>query len=485
MRKRRFFGGIATLAFSLAACGVATASPERDVTVPADPTMIDFVDPSKVGGLVTRTLTEGDSGDRQVHVSYPEFNAAPKLNEAVSKEAARRLHDFVRSTRTGGLEPRPELNMDWALDAATDDLIGVRLRTGEFLGSNWGNSTTTLWYDKQSDQAFTSPGLLDGDNGLHGVAELVRKQLVKRGPEVDQNEVTASENLFDSLAFNRAGDLVAEFDDCQVGPCSLGRVAVAVPARQVEPLLSPAGRRAQDLVRETDMVAPLVAPKMMMSRSPDAVSQNAGSVDCKVRKCVALTFDDGPGPYTARLLDLLQQADGRATFFTLGANASADPAILRRMSKEGHLVANHSWAHRDLAKLSSSKIADTLGRTQDTIAGAIGQTPTLVRPPYGAVNADVRTVARRLGVSLINWDVDTQDLRDRDPGLIAQRAVRGAHDGAIILLHDIERTTVDAVPDILNRLKGKGYALVTVPELYGSSGMRPGNVYASGTVSAP
>ncbi|MFI6604438.1 polysaccharide deacetylase family protein [Nonomuraea sp. NPDC050536] len=485
MCKRRFFGGIATLALTLAACGVATASPERDVTVPADPTMIDFVDPAKVGGLVTRSLTEGESGGRQVHVAYPEFKAAPKLNEVVGKEAERQLRDFKRSTSTGGLKPRPELNMEWALDAATDDLIGVRLRTGEFLGANWGNSTITFWYDKRSDEAFTSTGLLDGDKGLHGVAELVREQLIKRGPEVDQNEVTASRDLFNSLAFNRAGDLVVEFDDCQVGPCSLGRVAVAVPARRVEPLLSPAGRRAQHLVRETALVAPLVTPRVSVTRNPDAASQDAGSVDCKARKCVALTFDDGPGPYTARLLDILQEFDARATFFTLGANASTDPAILRRMSREGHLVANHSWAHRDLTKLSSSKIADTLGRTRDTITSAIGQTPTLVRPPYGGVNADVRTTARRLGVALVNWDVDTLDWRDRDPEVIARRAVHGAHRGAIILLHDIQRTTVDAVPDILNKLRGKGYAFVTVPELYGAAGMRPGYVYTSGAVSAP
>ncbi|NUR27987.1 MAG: polysaccharide deacetylase family protein, partial [Catenulispora sp.] len=385
---------------------------------------------------------------------------------------------FERSTPANAPNPRPELNMDWQLDAMTEDVIGVRLRTGEFLGANWGNSIVTYWYDRPTDTAFSSPGLLDGERGLRGVADLAREELGDRGEEVDQHEVTADSALFDSLSFNRNGDLVVEFDDCQVGPCSLGRVAVAVPARQVEPLLSAAGRRAQVQVREAATPAPTATPRVTITHSPEAASNLTCSVDCGgKRKCVALTFDDGPGPYTDRLLDVLREQDARATFFAVGTNAVAYPWLLRRMSNEGHLVGNHSWSHRDLSKLSTSKIADSLGRTQDMITDAIGQTPALMRPPYGAVDGNVRAVARKLGLKPVMWDVDPRDGSYRDPAQLADRVVRETRNGSVVLLHDIQRTTVDAVPDILKQLRGKGYSFVTVPELYRTA-QRPG-------VSAP
>jgi peptidoglycan/xylan/chitin deacetylase (PgdA/CDA1 family) len=204
-------------------------------------------------------------------------------------------------------------------------------------------------------------------------------------------------------------------------------------------------------------------------------------VDCAEAKCVALTFDDGPGPFTGRLLGLLREAQARATFFTVGSSAAAQPELLRRMSSEGHLVGNHSWVHRDLSKQASSKIADSLGRTEDTIAAAIGQAPTLVRPPYGAVSGDLRDIARQHGFSLVTWDVDTGDEQGAKAADIANRAVREAHPGAIILMHDTHQETVDAVPDILKRLRGKGYSFVTVPELYGSAGMQAGRLYRSGS----
>ncbi|MFC5833693.1 polysaccharide deacetylase family protein [Nonomuraea insulae] len=477
MQKSRFFSGIALLALSASGCGLAAVSKERDVVVPAEPTLIDFVDPATVVGLSTRTLTEGDStGSRYVHINYPELSGAPALNRALTAQAERQLRDFRSRTRATTY-PRPELNVDWQLAAATPQAIGIRLRTGENLGANWGNSTRTYWFDPSNHKAVDSTGLLAGKQALKRLATLVWDRLEERGPQVER----ADGDTFDSMAFNRNGDLVVEFDDCQIGPCSLGRLAVAVPAKQVAPLLSGLGLRAQESVRKAaSSAAPGDTPHFPPTTSPDAVSSRAGSVNCAEAKCVALTFDDGPGPHTGELLDMLKKERARATFFTVGSNAAARPDLLRRMSLEGHLVGNHSWAHRDLTKQGSSKITDTLMKTQDTVSAVIGQTPTLVRAPYGAVSVQVRDVAREMGLSLVSWDVDAEDGRGGKASDIAERAVREAHPGAIILMHDIHRETVDAVPDILKRLRGKGYRFVTVPELYGSAGMQAGRLYRSG-----
>ncbi len=474
MHKRRFFGGIALIAAATTGCGMATASPERELHVPAEPTMISFVDPSAVPGLTTRTLTLGDSGDRDVHIVYPELKGATELNHRLGELAQSQLHRFVEATSAAALEPRPEFNVDWQLTAATGDIVGVRLRTGEFAGASWANSLRTIWYDKVTGKVVDSPGLV---TTLYPLAAIVRSELRQRGSEVDYDAVKADPGLFDSMAFNREGDLVVEFDDYQVGPGALGRVAVAVPAKRVESLLSPAGWRARAAARDAP---PSPAVSGTPVKSPPATSSRAGSVNCDDAMCIALTFDDGPGPHTGRLLDELENAGARATFFTVGTNVAARPELVSRMREQGHLVGNHTWAHRDLTKLSSSKVADALVRAQSVISAELGQTPTLARAPYGAVNKDVRAIARKMGISLVNWDVDTLDSRDNDPRAVVRRAVQSAHPGAIILMHDIHDTTVEAVPEILRQLTKKGYTFVTVPELYGSAGMKPGRVYSSG-----
>ncbi|MFB9628729.1 polysaccharide deacetylase family protein [Nonomuraea helvata] len=484
MHKKRFSSGIALLALSATGCGLA-ASPESSVMVPAEPTMIDFVDPTSIVGLSTRTLTEGHStSGRYVHISYPELRNAPALNEALRAQVEQQWREFRGQTKDPHAYPRPELNVEWQLVAESPQAIAVRLRTSVFLGASWGNSTRTYWFDPVEGRAVDSTGLLQGKGALNRLAELVRQQLGTRGSQVVRDEVRASGDQFESLAFNQAGDLVVEFDDCQIGPCSLGRLAVAVPERQARPLLSAFGRRAQDSVkvRAQDSVK-LDAPYAVAPAPtgiPKAVSNQAGTVDCAKTKCVALTFDDGPGPQTARLLDLLQKNHARATFFTVGINAAAQPALLRRMSAEGHLIGNHSWAHTDLSKQPMIKIADSVGRTEAVVEAAIGQKPTLLRPPYGAVSQELRDVAAREGVALVTWDVDTSDQTEEKPRDIGDRAVRQAHPGAIILMHDIHRESVDAVPDIIERLREKGYRFVTVPELYGPAGMQAGRLYGSG-----
>ncbi|MGI5268619.1 polysaccharide deacetylase family protein [Nonomuraea sp. CA-218870] len=480
-------GGIFLLALAASGCGLASATPPRDGRLPADPTRIDFVDPAGVPGLTPRTLSGDDALTRRAHLSHPELSGAEPLSERLREDARRRLSEFRESA--AGQQPSPdltspeltplELNVDWQLVAA-GEAIGVRLRAGRSHGSGWEYATTTLWYDTRARRAVDSTGLLNGGPALREVAHLVAAGLRDRGPEVDRDQVIPDPDRFDSMAFNRDGDLVVEFDECEIAPCSLGRLAEAVPAGRVWPLLSDTGRRAQQTARLHGQRVAVKEPQASSSPAPAAASNRAGTVDCTKARCVALTFGGGPGPETGRLLDTLREAGARATFFAVGGNAAAAPELLRRMSAEGHLVGNHSYEHRDLARLPSSKIADSLTRTQDVVTAAIGRRPTLVRAPYGSVGPELRTVARELGLSLVDADVESSDWRDLDAGEISDRVVNRTHPGAIVRLHDTRSTTVSAVPDILERLAGKGYTFVTVPELYGAAGMQAGHLYKSG-----
>ena len=181
--------------------------------------------------------------------------------------------------------------------------------------------------------------------------------------------------------------------------------------------------------------------------------------------CVALTFDDGPGPYTDQLLDVLRDSGVRATFFVLGSSIERQPDALRRTAAEGHEIGNHTWSHRDLTTLTADEIQDELGSTADLVQRITGTRPTLVRPPSGARNTAVDPL---VGGPEILWNVDPRDWATTDGAAVVQRVLADVEPGSIVLLHDIKQSTVEVVPTIIDELRARGYRLVTVSQLLGT-----------------
>ena len=185
---------------------------------------------------------------------------------------------------------------------------------------------------------------------------------------------------------------------------------------------------------------------------------------------VALTYDDGPSPETTtRLLDILKSKDVKATFFAIGGNSDAFPEILRRERDEGHIVANHSYNHPQLNAIADERIAAELDETDKAIEAALGSKPRWLRPPYGATDERVASIAGQRGLSLALWDVDTSDWQNRNADITCRNAVDNAVDnavpGSIILMHDIHPSTVDATACIIDGLREKGLRPVTLDEL--------------------
>jgi peptidoglycan-N-acetylglucosamine deacetylase len=212
-------------------------------------------------------------------------------------------------------------------------------------------------------------------------------------------------------------------------------------------------------------------------RSNAVVPPPPREIDCHVRKCIALTFDDGPAPSTVRLLDVLRAKGARVTFFVLGSEVARHPDLVRREIAEGHEVGNHTYRHIDLTRASNARIRAELTRTQLAVRHATGQTPVLLRPPYGDTNKRVSMIARRYRLAQCLWTIDPLDWRNRNAALIERRVVRGARPGYIILLHDIHPTTVAAMAGILEGLARKGFVFVTISELAGGHPLRPGRAY--------
>ncbi|MEV0346674.1 polysaccharide deacetylase family protein [Nonomuraea sp. NPDC050680] len=205
----------------------------------------------------------------------------------------------------------------------------------------------------------------------------------------------------------------------------------------------------------------------------------ARRIDCRHLKCVALTFDDGPGDYTGKLLDLLSARKVRATFFVVGQMVAArgGAQLVRRIVAEGHELGNHTWNHPPLTGLTDQGLRFQLKHTNDLVERVTGVRMRVMRPPYGATNRRVAAEARRLGLAQILWSVDTLDWQDRVPALVARRAGRSAV-GSIVLMHDIHRSTVQAVPALLDLLAKKGCTPVTISELYGRT-PAPGRMYTA------
>ncbi|MGG5751971.1 polysaccharide deacetylase family protein [Zafaria sp. Z1313] len=421
--------------------------------------------------------------------AWPGHPGFAEAQRGVVTAAAR---DFAAAAR-GQASGVAELNVQPALTAASPEAVAVRLTQYSSLGGDAGSSYTTVWFQPgrgslDTRALFRSGAAWEDFRGL--VAEVLGQH-----PDVLPEAVgDLDDALLDSLNFDAAGNGQVEFDDGSVAPSTAGAVVAAVPSAALLPLLGDAGVAA----RAAGMApSPVAGPAGDGNREDDGgaggassssggaaslggavdAALGAGPVDCAVELCVALTFDDGPGPHTAALLDHLGSHDARASFFVVGPHAARHPGLLRRAAAEGHEIGNHTWSHRALTALGADGVGRELGRTADAVAAATGTAPTLMRPPYGA---DDDAVNRLAHTPVVLWDVDSRDLELRDAARIADAAVESVRPGSIVLLHDVQAETVAAVPRILERLGAEGYRFVTVSELLASQAPRAGVAYEHG-----
>jgi peptidoglycan/xylan/chitin deacetylase (PgdA/CDA1 family) len=211
-------------------------------------------------------------------------------------------------------------------------------------------------------------------------------------------------------------------------------------------------------------ISPAPKPKPPATPAEPPITFNSVHVDGPY---IALTFDDGPNAtLTPKLLDLLAARHLKATFFVVGQNAADHPDILKRAVREGHEIANHSWSHPNLGKMSDEAVRRELQKTDDAIAAAIGKRPTLLRPPYGSITAHQKKwIHDEFGYRIIIWDVDPLDWKRPGPSVVTARILKETKAGSIVLAHDIHPPTIEAMPVTFDQLMKKGFKSVTVTEL--------------------
>jgi len=330
-------------------------------------------------------------------------------------------------------------------------------------GAHPGTHTLFWTFDKKTGQPVTISQLFNNqrsaiDNFLNTIKTAVRQQV--KNIQLDDDYFKQALGDGSSLSFIAKDKQTMEFlfGRGTVSPQSAGEISVNVKVNTFK----------NDL--QNQLAKTLFDVQTVQAQAPTPPRPTD--------KVIALTYDDGPGAHTSRLLDILRENQVKATFFMIGRQVLAHADVVKRVISEKHEIGNHTWDHPNLSKMSASQIEKQLVDTTNAIKNAAPDAQVrTVRPPYGAYSQEVLNVMAKHGLSNVMWSVDTRDWADRKADIVCNRAVTSAQPGAIILLHDIHGSSVDATPCIINGLKKAGYKFVTISELFGGQ-LKPGLTYS-------
>ncbi len=203
-------------------------------------------------------------------------------------------------------------------------------------------------------------------------------------------------------------------------------------------------------------------------------------------KEMALTFDDGPGPYTPQVLSVLERANVPGTFFEVGIEERYFHASTTRIVADGYPIGDHTDTHAPMSHLSAADQQSQLLTQISQVATYGASFPRMFRPPYGLWNATTLSILHKMKMLMVLWTIDTSDYRQPGVDVIVHRVLAGARPGAIVLLHDaggIRLETVAALPKIITGLRARGYTLVTVPKLL-LDNPAPGNQQLGGLIGS-
>lgn len=291
----------------------------------------------------------------------------------------------------------------------------------------------TRYYEVDTNKQLNASDIFAPKEKFQQLSEYIKS----KNPTIVDANIEATDENYKAIEFDKDGNLTIYFEN--LAPVHLTGAEVAMFSH----------RRFRDAFR--------LPP----------------TIDCGKVPCVALTFDDGPGVYTPKLLDILKENDAKATFFVLGTMVEHYPEILKRTYEEGHQIGNHSWNHKDLKRLTADGVEFQVVKTNEKIKQVIGQDPTVFRPPYGSYNP---SVAQIINMPIILWDIDPLDWKDKNANSVAQKIAK-AQRNSIILAHDIHKSTVDAIPMAIKELKAKGFHFVTIEDLFYGIEMKKSETY--------
>ena len=463
-------GAVDSSSQSGASGGAASATP-----TPTGPS-VATVDAGLVGST-TATLTAKAEG---VSSSTPRFAQARNLTEAVEATRGRMLRGAWRADAT-------DVAVTGSVIASSDAVVGVQVHSTATVAGSKQEQDATLWYSTAKKQTYGPDALVKAAQ-WPTFAQAVSKAVTDKGGDATK-ATTALKGMSSpwgsgpAIAFSGDGQLLVTFSS---GVVATDPVTVTIPADQAKGYLGAFGTQAlaaatspKKFTGSTTATAdPELAKGVVGSRPSTAVGP-----DCRVLHCVALTYDDGPSTMTPTLLASIKKSKAVATFFQMGNSVKENPKIALQVVASGMEVGSHSVTHPAMTTISETRKQEEVNGNSKILQGVSGLTPLLFRPPYGDHNSKVDAVIKDAGMSIIQWEVDSEDWKTHSVSqTIKTVEAAKAYTSTIVLEHDVQQDSIEAAPTIYAYMTKAGMTMVTVTELsLNSGGYEVGHAYCRGT----
>ena len=333
-----------------------------------------------------------------------------------------------------------------------NNILGLHLNINEYTGgAHHIRYDKSYYYNKVSDEIVSLKDFLEKDISLEKLANLSYYYVMKYSDDNNLNfdkewvKEGLSSNLNNFEHFNFIDDgLEFIFPPYQIAYYAAGEIKIVIPYNELKGIIK---------------------NKYLKYSEKDNIKQdnNRDLKEFSNKKLIAFTFDDGPSYIgTNKLLDNLDKYNARVTFFVLGSRVNNYKDTLTKAYKMGNTIGSHTYSHSNLLNLDNYSIMDEIKKTNETIKNITGSETIYLRPPYGNINSNIKKLSN---MYTILWDLDTEDWKYKDKNRIADYIVSNAHDGAIVLLHDLYETSVDGALLAMERLEKEGYAFVTIDEM--------------------
>jgi len=442
----------------------------------------------KYAGININIKTE-EADNYSTSISTP-ITSSDYVNDFIEQwlvaEEDRFLVDLNRLSNRLTDDMMAHFNIQLEIDQLTADIYNLIFTTFTYLGESSGEHTTKVFtLDLANDHIFELTEIinLDDEKVFNKFQKIVNKVIKNDEQIVESIDVSSFErslNEYEQLEWSIHEDqLTLHLHATEVSSDTKDTVELDIPLEKLTTVVDKQIVQDFDLtvidekIEEERKQAQLEKERKQKEKEKEAEKEDQSSIDTDADeavdddgKYVALTFDDGPsGTVTPEILHILNEFDAVATFFMLGIQVDYYPELAAEVASQGHEIANHTQNHMNLTTVRNDVARQEIALSREKIEEATGETPHLVRPPYGAYDNATINLASENDETLILWSVDPDDWKHRNPRTIERNVLQAVRPGSIILLHDIYESTAEALPNILEELKKQGYTFVTVSQL--------------------
>lgn len=407
-------------------------------------------------------VIKGLNKNEEVHILESTDNYDLKIDypNVENKKIKKKIDEYVKEQKDNFLNNVKEIEdleqpkYDFNLSVNVNDyknITHVYMLTFAYTGgAHYTRDDTSLYFDNKTKEFVDLKYFFKDEEAFKKLSSIAYYYVLK-----------LEDKTFDELWVKRGTDPTIDnyrhfnfkdegleilFPPYQIASWADGEIKITIPYEEIDDLLKEEYRNTS---KEEEVVS--IIPEVRdLTKYQD-------------KKLIAFTFDDGPSETnTNYLLDNLDKYDAKVTFFVLGSRVNSNKETIKRAYLEGNAIGSHTYNHRNLNLLSDVALIDEVKKTNEAIKEVIGTSPTLLRPPYGNLTDHGKELAN---MSIILWNIDPLDWKYKDKNRVANEIIEHAHDGAIILVHDIYKSSVEGALLAMEELQKQGYAFVTINEM--------------------